>query len=206
MKNCWDKAYEENSITELGWYEKLPFPSIFLIEKYLPDKNSLIMDAGCGETTLIQELINRNFTNISGIDISSSALNYLNKNLILKDNPSINISLYCKDLTTNINFLKKGSLWHDRAVFHFLQDETKQDSYKNNLISFLESNGIFIISCFSTNNKAENCNNLLVKKYDLDTLKKYFSDSFEFLESFTYNYKMPWDDTREYIYCVFRKK
>lgn len=206
MKNCWDKAYEENSTTELGWYEELPSPSISLIEKHLLNKTSLILDAGCGETTLIQELINRDFSNISGIDISSTAIAYLNKNIKYKKNNPINLSLSCNDLTNNIVFEKKGSLWHDRAVFHFLLDNDKQDSYKNNLINFLEPHGFFIISCFSTNNKAEKCNNLPVKKYDLDTLKKYFSDSFEFLESFSYNYKMPWDDTREYLYCVFRKK
>ncbi|MGL5055121.1 MAG: methyltransferase domain-containing protein [Fusobacteriaceae bacterium] len=206
MKNYWDMTYDDNSITELGWYEKMPSTSISLIEKYLPDKTALIMDAGCGETTLIQELLNRDYSNIIGIDMSSTAIDYLNKNIKLKNNDFTNLSLKCEDLTNNIIFSKKGNLWHDRAVFHFLQEKSNQESYKKNLINFLEPNGIFIISCFSTDNVAEKCNNLPVKKYDSEELKSFFSDSFDFLESFIYDYIMPWGDTRKYLYCVFRKK
>lgn len=206
MKNYWDMTYDDNSITELGWYEKIPSTSISLIEKYLPDKTALIMDAGCGETTLIQELLNRDYSNIIGIDMSSTAIDYLNKNIKLKNNDFTNLLLKCEDLTNNIIFSKKGNLWHDRAVFHFLQEKSNQESYKKNLINFLEPNGIFIISCFSTDNVAEKCNNLPVKKYDSEELKSFFSDSFDFLESFIYDYIMPLGDTRKYLYCVFRKK
>lgn len=206
MKNYWDRTYEDNSINELGWYEKLPSVSISLIEKYLSDKTALIMDAGCGETTLIQELLNRDYSNIAGIDMSSTAINFLNKNIKLKNSNITNLSLRCEDLTDNIVFPKRGSLWHDRAVFHFLQEKYKQESYKKNLINFLEPHGIFIISCFSTDNVAEKCNNLPVKKYDSEELQNFFSDSFDFLESFIYDYIMPWGDTRKYLYSVFRKK
>lgn len=206
MKNYWDRTYEDNSINELGWYEKLPSVSISLIEKYLSDKTALIMDAGCGETTLIQELLNRDYSNIAGIDMSSTAINFLNKNIKLKNSNITNLSLRCEDLTDNIVFPKRGSLWHDRAVFHFLQEKYKQESYKKNLINFLEPRGIFIISCFSTDNVAEKCNNLPVKKYDSEELQNFFSDSFDFLESFIYDYTMPWGDTRKYLYSVFRKK
>ena len=206
MKNSWDKTYKETSINELGWYEEGFTPSISLIEKYLTDKTKLILDAGCGETTLIQELINKGYSNILGIDFSSTALSYLNKIIHLKEDSDASLSFKCCDLTKPIKFQKKGSLWHDRAVFHFFQEKIECDSYKNNLVNFLEPNGIFIISCFFTDNKAEKCNNLPVKKYNSNELEKYFSDYFDFLESFVYNYEMPWKDTRKYLYCVFKKK
>ncbi|MBC2851854.1 class I SAM-dependent methyltransferase [Cetobacterium sp. 8H] len=203
MKENWDEIYKELKREELGWYEKESCKSIDLIQKYTKDKEKIILDAGCGETTLIQSLIEKGYQEIIGIDFSIEAINFLKKTIILGEKTKLHLEV--KDLTDRIEFLKKGSIWHDRAVFHFLQTSKDREAYKNNLKNFLEKDGIFIISCFSKKNDAEKCNDLLVKKYDLKELIEIFGDSFKFKESLEYDYKMPWGDIRKYITCVFSK-
>lgn len=203
MKNPWDIVYEESSIEELGWYEKESQPSLSLIEKHSQNKDNLILDAGCGETTLIQELINKNYTNIYGIDLSSVAINFLKNNVKTPNN--FKLSLEVKNLTDDLSFSTKGNLWHDRAVFHFLHSDKDRETYKKNILNFLEDKGILILSCFSKENSAERCNNLLVKKYDEKELISFFSDSFTLLENFSYDYTMPWGDNRKFLYFVFQK-
>ena len=50
------------------------------------------------------------------------------------------------------------------------------------------------------------CNGLPVKKYNLEDLKKIFSDNFKFEESLLWDYIMSSGDIRKYIYAVFSKK
>lgn len=203
MKENWDAVYKEVRREELGWYENGSCKSVSLIEKYAKNKEKLILDAGCGETTLIQLLVEKGYHEIIGIDFSIEAINFLKNTMILEEKTKLHLEV--RDLTEKIEFFKKGSLWHDRAVFHFLQTSKDREAYKNNLKNFLEKDGIFIISCFSKKNEAEKCNNLLVKKYDLEELVKIFGDSFELKEFLEYDYKMPWGDIRKYITCVFSK-
>lgn len=200
----WNQTYMENRREELGWYESTPEPSLSLIKKYVLDKKKKILDAGCGESTLIQALIDNGFQDIEGIDLSSQAIEFLKKNLNRTHDSEV--FLRAGDLTKNLNFEKKGILWHDRAVFHFLQDAVSKEMYKLNLKKFLEKDGIFIISCFSKENEAEKCNGFPVQKYTADEVKSFFEDSFQLEETFSYDYVMPWGDTRNYVYVVFSKK
>ena len=64
IKEIWDEAYKENLREELGWYEAVPEPSLSLIKKYALNKNEKILDAGCGESTLLQSLIENEFKDI----------------------------------------------------------------------------------------------------------------------------------------------
>ncbi|MBC2857193.1 methyltransferase domain-containing protein [Cetobacterium sp. 2A] len=204
IKDIWNETYCENSREELGWYEDVPEPSLSLIKKYLKNKSEKILDAGCGESTLIQSLLENGYSNLEGIDLSSQAITFLKENIEIPKGSKV--SLRVENLTNQIYFENVGKLWHDRAVFHFLENESSKKSYKNNLINFLKSGGIFIISCFSKDNDAEKCNGLSVYKYNTDDLINFFGDSFKLEETLTHCYLTPWGDNRKYVYCVFSKE
>lgn len=202
-EKIWNQTYLENSREELGWYEGLPEPSLSLVKKYVTDKKEKILDAGCGESTLIQYLSDEGFQNIEGIDLSSRAIEFLQKNL--KIALGAKIFLREGDLTKDLTFDGKGRLWHDRAVFHFLQENSFKEVYKSNLEKFLEKDGFFILACFSKENEAERCNGFPVCKYTSEELRVFFKDSFNLKETFSYDYIMPWGDKRKFIYMVFSK-
>lgn len=203
-KEVWDETYKKNSREGLGWYEAVPEPSLSFIKKYVLNKNEKILDAGCGESTLLQSLIENGFKDIEGIDLSSEAIAFQKKNLKYSE-LDIDIKLEVVDLTEKLKFDKKGKIWHDRAVFHFLFDDTARKNYKDNVKKFLVNEGIFILSCFSKKNTAEKCNGLLVNNQGAEELEHFFEDSFILKETLEYDYKNPWGDTRKYIYCIFFK-
>lgn len=205
IKEIWDGVYKENSREELGWYEVIPEPSLSLIKKYTLNKNEKILDAGCGESTLLQFLVDNEFKDIEGIDLSSEAIDFQKKSLKYSE-LDVEIKLKVADLTENLEFNKKGKIWHDRAVFHFLFDSSLRRNYKNNVKKFLVNEGVLILSCFSKKNEAIKCNGLLVNKQDIKELEEFFKDSFVLIESLEYDYIMPWGDIRKYIYCIFLKK
>lgn len=204
IKKFWDEIYNENSRDNLGWYEPISEQSLSLIKKYSKDRDKIILDAGCGETTLLQSLLDEKFSNVQGVDISSEALKFLESNIKIPKNA--NLVLRIADLTNDLNFEKKGIIWHDRAVFHFIHDKNLKERYKNNLNKFLDKEGVFILSCFSSENSTDICSGLKVKRYSKEELVNFFKDSFTLVESFIYEYTMPWGDIRKFIYCVFIKK
>ncbi|MGL4567551.1 MAG: class I SAM-dependent methyltransferase [Fusobacteriaceae bacterium] len=203
-KKIWDETFKEKSPEELGWYEEIPEPSLSLIKKYLTEKEELILDAGCGRGNLLSHLLKEGFRNLQGIDLSSEAIATISLDL-KKENQEIPVSFMTADLTEKLNFPQKGKLWHDRAVFHFLLDEREREVYIANLKNFLKKDGIFILACFSKRNSAQMCNGFPVRKYDETELTELFKKDFELLENIHYNYTMPWGDTRDFIYLVFRK-
>lgn len=204
IEKIWDRTYKESLREELGWYEAISEPSLSLIKKYHLDRSQKILDAGCGESTLIQSLIDNNFKDIEGIDLSLEAINFQKKNLKNIQSDS-NIVLRKANLTEGLKFERKGMLWHDRAVFHFIFEESLRESYKKNIKNFLDDNGIFILALFSKENEAEKCNGFLVNKQSIEEVNEFFKDSFLLKETLEYDYKMPWGDVRKYIYCIFSK-
>tara|TARA_Y100000588_G_scaffold108127_1_gene118474 strand:+ start:465 stop:707 length:243 start_codon:yes stop_codon:yes gene_type:complete len=70
-KSHWNNAYNNNSATELGWYEDNPKASFDLIEKCKISKDSMIFNAGAGSSLLIGLLLKKGYNNLHVNDISS---------------------------------------------------------------------------------------------------------------------------------------
>jgi ribosomal protein L11 methylase PrmA len=81
MKKHWDEIYTWLETDELGWYEKIPEPSIKLLSKCRISKDESILDLGAGASTFIDYLINQGFKNVIATDISETALNKLKERL-----------------------------------------------------------------------------------------------------------------------------
>jgi SAM-dependent methyltransferase len=204
LKTHWDNVYENSLIDRLGWFEENPIPSLQLIKKSGVTKNAAILNVGAGATTLVDELINQDFKNILVNDISPTALEKLKKRL---GNQSENIKWIVDDLTnpTELNNLEKIDLWYDRAVLHFFNDTKEQDSYFNLVRNIVKENGFVIIATFNLNG-ATKCSGLPVYRYDEKMIQEKLGNEFKLVESFDYTYTMPSNDTREYIYTLFKRK
>ena len=74
LKKHWDRVYSSTPVSQLGWYEPQPTPSLELIRRCVLDKHEPILDVGSGASTLIHALLNEGFENITALDISPVAL------------------------------------------------------------------------------------------------------------------------------------
>ncbi|PCH49612.1 MAG: SAM-dependent methyltransferase, partial [Flavobacteriaceae bacterium] len=119
FKKHWNNAYQKSPISNLGWYEEDPIPSMELILECNLPKDALIFNAGAGATTLIELLLNKGYSNIVVNDISDAALTELKNNL--SNHGISSVQFIVDDLTNPIKLLKLKNvdLWHDRAVLHF---------------------------------------------------------------------------------------
>lgn len=203
MKEHWNKIYSSRDVDKLSWYEEIPEPSIKLLSKCHINKDEFVLDVGAGASTFIDYLINQGFSNVIATDISEIALNKL-KERLGKEKAS-RVRWIVDDITQPIHIqnLRDISVWHDRAVLHFLLQENQQQEYLSTLKKILKRGGYVIIAAFSLEG-AKRCSGLDVKNYDQNILAKFLGDDFSLLEYFNYTHYMPSGEPRKYIYTLFQ--
>lgn len=205
FKKHWNTAYQKSPVTNLGWYEENPTPSLELIDACNLPKEALIFNAGAGATTLIGELLKKGYVNIVVNDIAAAALAELENNLPSHKNAQI--QFVTDDLTRPAELLKLKNvdLWHDRAVLHFFTEEKQQKVYFDLLKGALKPKGFVILAEFNLEG-AKKCSGLDVFNYNEEMLQERLGSDFELLKSFNYTYTQPSGNTREYVYTLFQKK
>ena len=72
-KSRWEKVYQTKRPTEVSWYRPHLDISLELIEAAAGSRESLIIDVGGGESTLIDDLLARGYRDPSVLDISWEA-------------------------------------------------------------------------------------------------------------------------------------
>jgi hypothetical protein len=77
----WENIYATREVTEVSWFQTHPGKSLDLIESDAPDLDSQIIDVGGGASTLVDELLELGYRNISVLDISSNALEKVKRRL-----------------------------------------------------------------------------------------------------------------------------
>jgi SAM-dependent methyltransferase len=205
MKEHWNRVYKTREMDKLGWYEEKPMPSLNLLSRCNIDKDSPILDVGCGATTLIDCLIEQGFKNIIAVDISETALNKL-KERLGEEKASL-VDFIVDDITQPIHIknLKNIAVWHDRALLHFLLEETKLQAYLTTLKKVVKEDGYVILATYSLKG-AKRCSGLDVKQYDQNMLTEFLGNEFELVEYLEYTYHMPSGETRPYVYTLFQRK
>jgi len=204
MKEHWNEIYAALDVDELTWYEKIPEPSIRLLSKCHINKDESILDMGAGTSTFIDYLIDQGFSNIIAADISEMALNKLKERL--GEQKAQIVRWIVDDITQPIFIqnLRDISVWHDRAVLHFLVEEKQQRMYLSVLKKVIRKSGYVIIAAFSLDG-ATKCSGLNVKRYDQNILARFLGDEFSLLEYFGYTHYMPSGEPRPYIYTLFQR-
>ena len=205
MKEHWSKIYASKEVSKLGWYEEIPTSSIKLLSHCNINKDEPILDIGSGSTTLIYYLIKQRFKNIIAVDISATAFKKIRQRLG-KEKASL-IKWIIDDITqpVQIQKLRDIAIWHDRALFHFLLEDSQREMYLSTLKKVVKKGGYVIIVAFSLKG-AKKCSGLNVMNYDQNMLAEFLGEDFKLLEYFDYTYYTPSGDSRPYIYTLFHRE
>ena len=196
----WNNVYKSKDIDAVSWYADRLDTSLELIEKNCLQKENSIIDIGSGRSSLVDDLCNRGYNNLTLLDISEEAISQ-NLNRLGKLPVSIKTIIgNISKITTQENLY---DLWHDRAVFHFLTEESQRNKYVQNLKQSLKKNAIAIIATFGPDGP-DKCSGLDVVKYDQHSLQKEIGRDFQFLGSKIDYHETPFGTSQQFIYCWFR--
>ena len=199
-KQHWENVFSTKSPNEVSWTQVYPKTSMDYLEALQLPKTANIIDVGGGDSNLVDALLEKGYKNIWVLDISATALEKAKKRL---GDKAKNIHWIVSDITefeTNIKF----NFWHDRAVFHFLTDETSISKYVEIVSNAVSANGNFLLGTFSKDG-ALKCSGLEIKQYSEVSMKETFSDSFEAVKCFTEDHITPFNTIQNFQFCGFKK-
>ena len=177
-KTHWENVYTNKSTLTVSWYQEDPALSLLLIRNTQLALDAAMIDVGGGASTLVDRLCEEAYTNVAVLDVSSSALAHAKARLAEK---AKTVEWFEEDVTC-FRPPHRFSLWHDRAVFHFLTTKSDRDKYISVLKQALESGGHLIIMAFATDGPVK-CSGLDIVQYDANKLMAELGRGFDLLET-----------------------
>lgn len=149
MQHHWDEVYAGSEIEETGWYEAEPTVSLSLIDHCELAPEEAILDVGAGASSLVGELQDRGFRDLTVLDISANALDRLRT--ALGEERAARIRFVRADVTdpAALEIVPPLQLWHDRAMLHFLTEERDCERYAEAVRAAVAPEGYVILATYA---------------------------------------------------------
>lgn len=197
----WDDVYRGKAFDTVSWYAPHLEESLRLIERLCPNKAAAIIDIGGGESTLVDDLLARGYSDLSVLDISAAALDFTRQRL---GSRASLVHWHVGDAARCDLGGKRFDLWHDRAVFHFLTDEADRRAYVDQVRQSVKPGGHVLMATFGPEGPTE-CSGLAVVRYDEQDLRAVFGSGFEALGSERVTHHTPSGADQQFLYCWCRR-
>jgi SAM-dependent methyltransferase len=197
IQNHWNKIYTEKAPDQVSWYRSHLEASLELIRQAGAGPSASIIDVGAGESTLVDDLLVRGYSDLTVLDISQSAIDFCRKRLA---DAADRVRWLVADITRAK--LEPGAydVWHDRAVFHFLTAAADRRAYVRQVVRAVKRGGHVVVSAFGPEGPTR-CSGLEVVRYDAESLHAEFGTNFRLISSSRQLHETPFGTTQQFLYC-----
>lgn len=194
----WQNVYTSKGEKEVSWFQDRPTISLEFIAAAKVQPNAAIIDIGGGASRLVDALLDDGYSNLTVLDLSEAALASSRARIGPRAEA---VKWMAADVTT---WQPSGQydVWHDRAAFHFLTEETDRQAYVSRLKTALRDGGQAIIGTFALDGP-ERCSGLPVTRYDAAGLEAVLGPRFRLLESRKEEHQTPWGASQIFQFSRF---
>lgn len=196
----WEKVYAVKEEAEVSWYQETPEPSLELLALVKAQLNAAIIDIGGGASRLVDVLLARGFKDVTVLDLSAEALNATRKRLGQASNRAKWIVADVTEWEPPVAY----DLWHDRAAFHFLNNDQRQRLYIERLRRGLRIGGHAIIGTFALDGP-EKCSGLPVTRHSAESLSILLGSGFALLDTRRHEHTTPLGAVQKFQFSTFKK-
>lgn len=200
-KDHWEKVYSTKAPNGVSWFQPHADMSMRLIHDSGFGKDAAIVDVGGGASTLVDDLLDAGYSNITILDLSGVALAESRRRL---GSRAKSVQWMEADITCAEFEPYSLDLWHDRAVFHFLTSEADRAAYVRQVLRALKPGGHVVMATFGANGPTQ-CSGLPVMRYAPDELHAEFGEAFTMLTHEEQLHHTPFGTEQQFIYCMCRK-
>ena len=199
-KTHWQEAYSTRSYTEVSWYQAEPTLSLRFVEASGVPKESGIIDAGGGASTLVDHLLDRGYSQLTVLDIASAALRQA------QDRLGSRADAVDWQLADVVSFQpqRRFALWHDRAVLHFLTEADDRERYVEALRRSLDPEGHAILAAFGPAGPLK-CSGLPVRRYSVDTFQELLGPDFALADHTVEEHATPGGASQQFLYTRWQR-
>jgi 2-polyprenyl-3-methyl-5-hydroxy-6-metoxy-1,4-benzoquinol methylase len=197
----WDNVYRTKAVTSVSWYQPTAEPSLAALDEFKVPNTASLIDIGGGASPLVDNLIERGFSDLTVLDIAAPALEIDRQRL---GSAGGRVHWIAADIT---NWMpdRAYDVWHDRAVLHFLTEAEQRQNYRQALEAALKPGGLAIIATFALDGP-ERCSGLPVRRYDGAMLAQELGGGFELLKAWRQNHTTPGGAIQSFNWCAFRRR
>ncbi|WP_083982921.1 class I SAM-dependent methyltransferase [Actinomadura hibisca] len=196
----WDRVYRDNDPLRVNWSQDEPQPSLDLICAVDRGRRGAVIDVGGGASPLAAWLVREGFEQVSVLDVAEQALDSARRS---SGSAARAIDWIHADLLT-WRPERTWTIWHDRAVFHFLTDPADRAVYLDVLRRALEPGGAVVLGTFAPDGP-DRCSGLPVVRYDTDELAAQLGDDFSVLLSHVDWHHTPDGDAQPFAWVTARR-
>ena len=199
-KQHWNDVYEKKSPDQVSWYRPHLERSLLFLEEAKIPKDAAIIDVGGGASTLVDDLLQRGYSNLTVLDISSKAIMSAKERLGPR---AVSVTWIEADITSVDLPEQRYDFWHDRAVFHFLLDTGARRRYVAAARHAVRPGGHIVVATFGPSGP-EQCSGLEVMRYRPEEIHAEFGHTFKKVGDSAEAHKTPWGQEQEFVYCYCR--
>jgi len=196
----WDKVYTTKEHDQVSWHQDHSTISLDWILEYT-QQNDAIIDVGCGVSFLADNLLSENYSDLSLLELSTTALEVTQKRL---KSDQDKVSFYNQNIL-EFSSKKRFKLWHDRAVFHFLTNPDDQQIYIQKLNDYLQKDGFFLLATFSPDGPTQ-CSELEIVQYDEKKITQLLGQNFKLIKTTSESHPHPNGGVQEFNYFLLQKQ
>ena len=199
-KQHWEEVYATTPDTEVAWFQEHADTSVKMIRDTGAPLTARLIDVGGGASRLADDLLDLGYRDLTVLDLSARALEYAKARLGARAE---------RVRWIEADVLRAGlgeaslDVWHDRAVFHFLTEESDRKAYVAQVLRSVRPGGSLIVATFAEDGP-DRCSGLPVVRYDSDALQEEFGGAFRLLDHRKESHRTPGGREQSFSYCRFR--
>ncbi|HEY5273600.1 MAG TPA: class I SAM-dependent methyltransferase [Acidimicrobiales bacterium] len=197
----WDDVFETRADDEVSWYQIDPAISLRLLTRWASPTTASMIDVGAGTSTLVDDLLELGWHDVTVLDISEAAVSKVRDRL----GPRAEA---VKFVVTDVRSWQPDrtyDAWHDRAVFHFLTEEADRDHYVAIATDALEPGGTIVLATFAANGPTE-CSGLPTCRYSPEELIAIFDGAFLLEQVEREEHPTPFGTIQPFSWVVLRRR
>lgn len=196
----WNAVYETKGADKVSWFRPHLDRSLSFIEGLRLEAAAPIIDVGGGASTLVDDLLDRGFTDVTVLDLSASALEVAKQRLGAR---ASQVKWLHADITSVALPASHYAFWNDRAVFHFLETREDRARYVAAARQAIRPGGHIVVGTFGPDGP-EKCSGLPVQRYSPDALHEEFGAAFEKVSGLLEAHTTPAGNPQQFSWCLCR--
>lgn len=196
----WDRMYGGAPSETRSWHQAEPVLSLRMIAGTGKGLGARIIDVGGGTSFLVDRLLQAGYRSLGVLDVSAVAMDTVRRRL----GPQATEVEWFVDDVLRFRTPHEWDVWHDRAVFHFLTENTDRASYRDALRRSLAPGGQVILATFGLTGP-ESCSGLPTMRYSPESLGRELGPGFVLRESLPEVHVTPGGASQDFVYCRFER-
>ena len=198
-RSHWEEVHGRKPAKEASWYRPHLERSLEWIAG-LAAPSDAVIDVGAGTSTLVDDLLDRGFRDITVLDVSGAALAATRARL---GDRAGRVCWIEADLAA-WQPARRYDVWHDRAVLHFMTTSAQQEAYVAALRAGTRPGSLVLIGTFALDGP-EQCSGLPVQRYSAESLVACLGGDFQLLDHARDLHRTPWGSEQAFTFVALRR-